>query len=605
MTRNFAANLKIGAAMGSSVGRVFGGLKTRIKEQEATLKGLRAAYKDAAKGTGEYAGKLDLLKSKTEAAERELKKLRAASRFDIGGAMGNVGSAFRGDLARAGVVGGALSAAGIGIANNMLQVTATFEKALTVLKTIEGDAAKAENSFKWVQEFAARTPYELQQVLDGFVKLKAYGLDPIADDTLRILGDTSAAMGKDLMDAIEAMADAVTGENERLKEFGIKASKENGKILYRYTDRSGKELTKLVDANNRKMIQSTLLAIFNEKYKGAMDDQSRTWNGMVSNLQDTWARFAFDVMSSGPFEELKGQLKSYLDQLEIWAKDGTMKRWAEQTGRWMVDTGRKIGDVATKIYRALDAVQSFLGGWDKLGYALIALNFAPTIVAIGQMVKGLWGMSAASAALGLKFFILAAAIGAITWAIADWEGFEETVSSALEGAFGEENMLKVGQFFTKLQDDFAAFPDNVASLFVGVTQLLVWKVKEVLYKLRTEVMLAVNDMKEAFASLFTWLTAKFDAVGRKITEMWNSVKGLGQGVMEFFGVGPGPAPLAPAAPLVKPENMSGPDRSTSSNTYQINVTTPPGADGARIADEIRSSFQRKPLFDSDGALLPA
>jgi hypothetical protein len=49
-----------------------------------------------------------------------------------------------------------------------------------------------------------------------------------------------------------------------------------------------------------------------------------------------------------------------------------------------------------------------------------------------------------------------------------------------------------------------------------------------------------------------------------------------------------------------------PDRSTSmnqSNSFNINVNAP-GADGRRIADQIRNEFNRKPLFDMDGALAP-
>ena len=33
-------------------------------------------------------------------------------------------------------------------------------------------------------------------------------------------------MGKPVLQAVEAISDAITGENERLKEFGIKGSKD-------------------------------------------------------------------------------------------------------------------------------------------------------------------------------------------------------------------------------------------------------------------------------------------------------------------------------------------------------------------------------------------
>ncbi|MDG4813775.1 hypothetical protein P8629_12270, partial [Hydrogenovibrio sp. 3SP14C1] len=85
------------------------------------------------------------------------------------------------------------------------------------LETIEGSQEKAKASLDWIAGFAKKTPYDLAQVTESFVKLKAYGIDPIADDALRILGDTGSAMGKSLDQAVEAFADAATGEFERLK----------------------------------------------------------------------------------------------------------------------------------------------------------------------------------------------------------------------------------------------------------------------------------------------------------------------------------------------------------------------------------------------------
>jgi len=42
---------------------------------------------------------------------------------------------------------------------------------------------------------------------------------------------------------------------------------------------------------------------------------------------------------------------------------------------------------------------------------------------------------------------------------------------------------------------------------------------------------------------------------------------------------------------------------SSTNNYNINVNAP-GANGDDIAERIRRSFERKPLYDSDGALVP-
>ena len=113
-------------------------------------------------------------------------------------------------------------------ANSMVDVASQFEKFETVLISSTGSAEKAKEAMKWVTDFAVKTPYELDKVTEGFVALKNYGIDP-TNGTLRTLGDTAAAMNKPLMQGVEALADAVTGENERLKEFGIVSQQDREK----------------------------------------------------------------------------------------------------------------------------------------------------------------------------------------------------------------------------------------------------------------------------------------------------------------------------------------------------------------------------------------
>ncbi len=197
--------------------------------------------------------------------------------------------------------------AGVRFAVDLTQVAAAHEKLQTTLINIEGSSERARQSLSWVQNFAAQTPYQIEQVTQSFISLKAYGLDPM-DGTMRALGDTASAMGKPLQQAVEAMADAVTGENERLKEFGIRAAKMGDEIKYMWRNASG-EARQIVVANNSSIIQSTLTSIFNSKYAGAMKMQADTWNGMLSNIQDNWTIAKQNIMNAGLFDYMKSIVK--------------------------------------------------------------------------------------------------------------------------------------------------------------------------------------------------------------------------------------------------------------------------------------------------------
>lgn len=188
-----------------------------------------------------------------------------------------------------------------------------FERLGTILNGLEGSAKKGEESFKWVKKFAQDTPFELQEVMDAFVRLKSHGLDT---KYMKVYGDTAAGMGKTMVQTAEAVADAVLGQNERLLEFGLKGQSIGDKMLYTWSTASGKAKYVIVE-NNRQILESTLAAIFNEKYAGQTDALARTLEGSLNKAKDSFANFANELMTnSSVFEASKKFLQDiskYID----------------------------------------------------------------------------------------------------------------------------------------------------------------------------------------------------------------------------------------------------------------------------------------------------
>jgi hypothetical protein len=142
--------------------------------------------------------------------------------------------------------------------------------------------------------------------------------------------------------AVEAMADAQTGEFERLKEFGIKAiqiTKANatrmgasltdvGKTALAFTDKMGKEAFKIIDRNNRKQVTSTIQAIWNEKYEGAMEERSKTLGGILNNMGDDWMTFKNRV-AEDVLPLMKTRLKQFSEAVGKYflASGGAAEGW--------------------------------------------------------------------------------------------------------------------------------------------------------------------------------------------------------------------------------------------------------------------------------------
>jgi len=414
--QRLATVITIGSTIQKSVGKNIHFITSGLKEVGDEVKTLEKRQRELAKQRRvlekegrsvdaldrEYEGlgrTLDDLRRKQERYERAA---MAANR--VGQRFSEMAGGFRRVAAAATV-----ATAGVGyfFKSQFVDTAAEFERFQTILETTEGSQEAARKAMLWVSDFAARTPYELATVTDAFVKLRAYGLDPTSG-LLKTLGDTSAAMGKDIMQAVEAIADAVTGENERLKEFGIKASKSGGKIAYEYTDSMGRTMVKTVDAANRAMIQSTLEAIFNEKYAGSMDRLSKTWSGMISNVGDQWTRFTNLVMESGPFDLMKESLGQFLDQINTMADDGRLQAWAETTGEAIVAFGRGLIEVGSTVKDTVAYVADLAGGYENLGKVLAAMIGARVLMSVGALVfevgrlgAALIGLVGASGAAGV------------------------------------------------------------------------------------------------------------------------------------------------------------------------------------------------------------
>jgi len=272
-------------------------------------------------------------------------------------------------------VGGASAALGAGLllsAKKALSAGGDLEKYRSVLLTLyEGNQEVAEEGLKWATDFANRTPYLTDQVIQSYVKLEAYGIN--AKDSLKTIGDTAAGMGKDIMQAVEAIADARQGEFERLKEFGIKASVEGDKVRFRYS-KNGKDMVAEADKNSSEMIASTIQGIWNSKYDGAMERMSTTWQGLVSTLGGLWWSLWAKVGEAGVLDAAKEQIEKLIDYVGSESATKTAEKLGKALGDLIKIGGRfiELGLSAIELLSpVLPLLTKLAAGTSGLGGALL------------------------------------------------------------------------------------------------------------------------------------------------------------------------------------------------------------------------------------------
>lgn len=246
-----------------------------------------------------------------------------------------------------------------------------FDKLNSGLITMTGSAENAAKAFQVLQQFAKETPYGLNQAVEGFTKLVALGLEP-SKEALISYGNTAAAMGKDLNQMIEAVADAATGEFERLKEFGIKASQQGDNVSFTF-----RGVTTTVKKNSEE-IQKYLLNIGNTDFAGAMDVRAKTLDGILSSLADTFDGLVLNIAQSGFGDAVAEQASAAEDAIQLLSDSigsgeiaGNLQDWttlfnesfkfiSDGLNDLAFDTGEKTNDMSDSLMEIPDAVRDWL-----------------------------------------------------------------------------------------------------------------------------------------------------------------------------------------------------------------------------------------------------
>ncbi|WP_254668374.1 tape measure protein, partial [Pseudomonas lundensis] len=207
------------------------------------------------------------------------------------------------------LVGPLVSVAGAMMAlNKASDVQRQFDVLNSGLITATGSTEKAAVAFKALQSFAQKTPYDLNQAVEGFTKLVNLGLTP-SERALTSYGNTASAMGKNLNDMIEAVADAATSEFERLKEFGIKAKQNGDQVALTFQGVT----TKI--GNNAAEIEKYLIALGETKFGDGMSQRMKTLDGAIANLGDTWDTTFRLINESGLGEVMRDSVNEAITAL--------------------------------------------------------------------------------------------------------------------------------------------------------------------------------------------------------------------------------------------------------------------------------------------------
>ena len=207
------------------------------------------------------------------------------------------------------ITGAFVVTSAIQFGKSVFNVTAEFQKLEAVLTNTLGSKSEAQLALAQIQKFASETPFSVLELTDSFIKLTNQGFKPTMNEMTK-LGDLASSTGKSFDMLAEAIIDGQVGEFERLKEFGIRASKQGDIVAFTF-----KGVTTEV-ARTEQAMRDYIVSLGDvEGVSGAMEAISQTLTGQLSNLGDAWDSLLVSIgndangVFAGALAQLAGLVK--------------------------------------------------------------------------------------------------------------------------------------------------------------------------------------------------------------------------------------------------------------------------------------------------------
>jgi hypothetical protein len=288
------------------------------------------------------------------------------------------------------------------VARGIINQYRAYERYNTVLRTYLGSQERANSELDRLQRLANSLPQDLDDITQAFTIFTRTGVDT-SSKALTAFSNIATANGKSLTQLGEAVADALTGEFERLKEFGIKVSKENGKFVADIGN--GQSIIASSSADLVRQLQA--LGEAGGKFGSAAANNADSLNQSISNLQG--ALFTTSVTIG---QNLAPALKQAADLTADWlnSHQELVASLSGKLGSALIDSIHLIGNGLDIISKNMEVIRASLIAF--LGVKILG-DFQQIVQRVTRDTKSLSqvgeaftvsarGMGVATADLGVK-----------------------------------------------------------------------------------------------------------------------------------------------------------------------------------------------------------
>ncbi|GAP76994.1 phage tail length tape-measure protein [Pseudoalteromonas sp. SW0106-04] len=238
----------------------------------------------------------------------------------------------------------------------------------TQMTSIMGSIEAGEQATQWINEFANKTGTNLEQARESFVKLKAFGLDPMAG-SMQSLIDYNALLGgsqEKLNGIILAVGQAWA--KQKLQGEEILQLVERGvpvwDMLAEVTGKNTIELQKL--SSQGQLGRDVIRELFEEMGRQSEGQAARSLerlSGQVTLLSNKWEQFKMRIADSGVYRVAIQFMTELNAQFDRMVNDGTIDRAAQKISDFFTAI---IRDGGASIKSLIENVDALLTGAERV-----------------------------------------------------------------------------------------------------------------------------------------------------------------------------------------------------------------------------------------------
>lgn len=188
-----------------------------------------------------------------------------------------------------GLLAGAITVAGItSFTRSVVEASSRAEDLKTTLETVTGSAKAGDDAFKFINDFATRTPFDIETLTETFIKLQAAGIEP-TEELLTTFGDM-ASVTTDRVGSLNAITDLFARTTSgglgledlnRLADRGIP-------VFQIFEEKLGLARLEVSEfgktAEGAAQLKDALLEGLNEDFGGGMEKASANLSVSLSNM---------------------------------------------------------------------------------------------------------------------------------------------------------------------------------------------------------------------------------------------------------------------------------------------------------------------------------